>query len=432
MELLQGIPAIIRMLIVFAIILISIRKKMSLGNAFILGAFIMGLMFGQTPLAFLKSAFFSLIHPKTLSLSVVVCLILVLSHSMEKAGQMGRLLDQFQGRIRHPGANLIIFPALIGLLPMPGGAIFSAPMVKHIGGKRGFTSEQLSYTNYWFRHIWEYWWPLYPGVLLTTAMTGLDVWVFVLFQIPLTFVAFFSGYWPVRKQMNSRDGEGLPADPLPLGGFIRELAPILISIVGGLGFGAAFSGVFKPPILSISKELGLILALTAAIGWVWQTNRFTLKDRLAVLGKQELLRMFYMVAAILIFKGILEDSRAVDAVSQELISLHVSMMLIAIILPMLVGIVSGITIAFVGTTFPILITLLNTLGQGHLILPYMMLGMTSGFVGVLFSPLHLCLLLSNEYFETTLEPVYRHMWVPCGALLASSCVYFLIARNMIG
>ena len=28
---------------------------------------------------------------------------------------------------------IILFPALIGLLPMPGGAIFSAPMVKNLG-----------------------------------------------------------------------------------------------------------------------------------------------------------------------------------------------------------------------------------------------------------------------------------------------------------
>jgi hypothetical protein len=46
------------------------------------------------------------------------------------------------------------------------------------------------------------------------------------------------------------------------------------------------------------------------------------------------------------------------------------------------------------------------------------------FVGVLISPLHLCLLLSNEYFGTSLMPVYRHMWMPLTAMLGSGAAYF--------
>jgi hypothetical protein len=52
----------------------------------------------------------------------------------------------------------------------------------------------------------------------------------------------------------------------------------------------------------------------------------------------------------------------------------------------------------------------------------------SGFTGVLLSPLHLCLLLSNAYFETSLMPVYREMIVPLLALLGGGCLYFGILR----
>ena len=61
---------------------------------------------------------------------------------------------------------------------------------------------------------------------------------------------------------------------------------------------------------------------------------------------------------------------------------------------------------------------------GHLMLPYMMLALVSGFVGVLLSPLHLCLLMSNEYFHTTLGRVYRYLVIPCAALLVAACSYF--------
>jgi hypothetical protein len=105
---------------------------------------------------------------------------------------------------------------------------------------------------------------------------------------------------------------------------------------------------------------------------------------------------------------------------------------VAVILPFIVGIVAGITIAFVGTTFPILITLVHTLGQGHLMLPYLALALVSGFTGVLLSPLHLCLLLSNAYFETSLLPVYRRMGVPLVMLLGVGCLYFLGLRFFMG
>jgi hypothetical protein len=142
--------------------------------------------------------------------------------------------------------------------------------------------------------------------------------------------------------------------------------------------------------------------------------------------------MVYMVAAILVFQGILEESRAVQRVSQEMLRWHIPLLPIAMLLPFLVGGVVGITIAFVGTTFPILISLVNTMGQEALMLPYLMLALASGFAGVLLSPLHLCFLLSNEYFKTTLVPVYRFMRVPLGALLAAALGYFWILRSWVG
>ena len=111
---------------------------------------------------------------------------------------------------------------------------------------------------------------------------------------------------------------------------------------------------------------------------------------------------------------------------------HIPLMPISMVLPFIVGIVSGITIAFVGATFPILITLIQAMGQNHLMLPFMMLALASGFMGVLLSPLHLCLLLSNEYFETSLVPVYRHMRIPLMVLMVAAVCYFSVLSFAMG
>ncbi|MFZ0613554.1 MAG: DUF401 family protein [Desulfobacterales bacterium] len=431
MSFLDHIPAILRILLIFLLILAAIRKEVSLGTAFTGGALVLGLAFGLEPLRILTAALLALIHPKTLALAVIVMLILVLSHSMEVAGQMNRLLDNFRGLVKRPLINLIVFPALIGLLPMPGGAIFSAPMVKTLGRRHRLNGDQLSYTNYWFRHIWEYWWPLYPGVLLTTTIAGLNLWRFVLALFPLTLVALAAGYRPLRGVMATVPAPAAGSDRTALRPFLSELSPILVVIVIGLGLGVALSALTGPGNFPIAKETGLIIALVLAIAGVWHKNRFTAGQLRSVIVNPKLLSMFYMVAAILVFKGILEDSRAIEAVSGELTRWHVPLVPITMLLPFLVGAVAGITIAFVGTTFPILISLIQNMGHGHLLLPYMMLALVSGFVGVLLSPLHLCLLLSNAYFKTTLAPVYRLLWQPCAILVLGGGLYFMLLRRLL-
>jgi hypothetical protein len=425
----DAIPAIVRILLIFTLVLLAIKCKWSLGSTFLAAALLLGLAFAMAPGTLLLAAGRSLLHPKTVSLAAVVALILVFSHTLEKAGQMERLLDGFRGLIRQPRINLVVFPALIGLLPMPGGAIFSAPMVKRLGSEHRLSPAQLSYINYWFRHIWEYWWPLYPGILLTTALAEVDLWRLVLCTSPLTLVAIGAGYWPLRRAVGAGAADTPRKNPLP---FLKEAAPIGCAILLALTLGMAFSVLLPSLLHPIAKELGLMAALLLAIFWVWQANGMGWAVRWAILKDPALTRMIYMVAAILIFKGILEESRAVAQVSQEMLRWRIPLLPIAMILPFLVGGVVGITIAFVGTTFPILVSLINSLGQQDLMLPYLMLALASGFVGVLVSPLHLCFLLSNEYFKTTLVPVYRYMGVPLGALLLAALGYFWLLRSWLG
>jgi ABC-type nickel/cobalt efflux system permease component RcnA len=47
MSFLSTIPAYIRIFIVFAVILISIHRNLTMGHCFSLGAFILGILFGK-------------------------------------------------------------------------------------------------------------------------------------------------------------------------------------------------------------------------------------------------------------------------------------------------------------------------------------------------------------------------------------------------
>ena len=423
MTFLEHIPAIIKMVMIFFLVLVCIRKKLSLGNAFLLGSLFLSILFGLKPRAALTSIFASVTDPKTVSIAVVVSLILILSSSMELAGQMQRMLKNFQGLVASPRVNLVIFPALIGLLPMPGGAVFSAPMVKELGMRSKLSEAQLSFVNYWFRHIWEHWWPLYPGILLTTVITEINLLAIVAVMCPFTAVAVWLGYralkGPGRLRANRNETPRRPLWP-----FIKELMPILLVIFGGLGMGILFSTLF--PAFPISKEIGLILALAAAIFWVWYQNGSSKKQILTTLINPQLLNMMYMIIGILVFKGILTDSHAAADISRELIRMHIPLVLIVVVLPLVVGMSGGIVIAFVGSTLPILVPMIQSLGEGPFLPAYVMLILVSGFAGVMLSPMHLCFLLSNQYFGVSLGSVYRHLWKPCAWLVAAAMVYFWI------
>ncbi len=430
MYILDSTPAVIRVCIVFAAILFAIRKKLSLGNAFLLGALLLSLLFTMPVFNLLAGAGKAVIYPKTLSLALIVSLILILSNSMEQTGHMQRMLDAFKGLIANPRLNLIVFPALIGLLPMPGGAVFSAPMVKQLGETSNMSGSQLSFTNYWFRHIWEYWWPLYPGILLATVLADVNLALLVSIMCPLTLIAVSFGYTILKRASSDTPQAKGPRTHRSAKSFWIELLPILIVIVPGLLMGISLSQVV--PAITVGKELGLIIALFLAIGWVAKKNHESIFRLVKRSANRELLKMVYMIFAILVFKEILEDSGAVEMISEELIMMNVPIFLITIALPFLVGIITGITVAFVGSTFPILIPLIHSLDPTASLMPYIMLAMTCGFAGVLISPLHLCLILSNEYFKADMKSVYRFLWLPCGGLVIVSCLYFFALQPFCG
>jgi len=427
MSLLYDLPALLRVALVFVLILLAIRRRMTLGSAFIVGSIGLSILFGLDARRALGSALSAIVFPETLALALIVTLILILSDSMDRAGQMRRLLEKFRGLVSNQGLNLVMFPALIGLLPMPGGAVFSAPMVREMGRYSRLGGQHLSFVNYWFRHIWEYWWPMYPGVLLASVIAGINLPVFVVLMLPLSIAAVYLGRHPLgglNQTVDDVDGGKRPA----LGPFLRELMPILIVIFPGLGMGALFM-LFLPAV-PMGKELGLVLSLCMAVGWTWYANGFTWTQKWQTLRNPQLLKMVYMVLAILIFKGILSDSQGVKAISEELSRLRIPLVLIAVSLPLIVGVLTGITIAFVGSTFPILIPLVHTHGESQAVLAYVMVALVSGFSGVLLSPLHLCMILSNEYFGTSPGPVYRQLWAPCMYLIIIGFCYFWVLRSL--
>ena len=69
--------------------------------------------------------------------------------------------------------------------------------------------------------------------------------------------------------------------------------------------------------------------------------------------------------------------------------------------------------AFVGLGYTILAGFLY---QPNIIPEYIFIAYISGFLGIMLSPSHLCLVLTNEFFNSNLMNVYKRLLVPLAIL----------------
>lgn len=412
----------------FGLMLVGIRNKLGLALSILLGGLFMGLIFGLSASALVKNSCFALVQEKFLFLVAIVGLILVLSDALERSGQSRRLMDVLSGYLVQPRLRLIFFPALIGLLPMPGGAIFSAPMVKAVSSDMRLGNEDRAVINYWFRHVWEMAWPLYPGIILTVALAGIPITTLIARSWPGIVAMFAIGWFFFLRDgvlQTAVLGERTALSPIK-GNWrqvVTEGLPLLIAIVGAIGLETLLAG-FAP---AVSFEWGVITALIAAIYCIMSQNRLGADFLLTVLQKKSLWTMLLVIAAIFIFKDVMQAAGIVEAMAASAGG-TIALFAAAVLLPFLVGMVAGINVAFVGATFPLLIGLLRSLGMEDQMVPYLILGSFSGFTGVMISPIHICFVLTCNYFETDVARAWRRLIAPsiCFGLSGALLFWFLL------
>lgn len=422
MENFSGIIPLLKVLSAFICMLAGIRFRIGLGTSILVGAVVLGFLFGMSPTAWLETAGLALIQDKTIYLSLIVGLILVLSDLMDKTGQTVRLMDSMSGYLRSPRLRLVFFPALIGLLPMPGGAVFSAPMVKSAAKGLSISPERKVLLNYWFRHVWEMAWPLYPGTILTASLANVPIGVVILYMWPGVVLNIFLGWFfilrpgvlPLERTGEDREPESVR----DMGSVLRQGLPYIIAIGGAVGLEALIAGMKLdfPFELGVCAALALAVACAAVQGGGW---KFVVR----ALTKKGLYKMLYVVVAIFVFKDVLQVSGVVEALAGAAGG-GVALFAAAVFLPFLVGMVSGISVAFVGAAFPLLIGLLAKLGLGDQLMAYIALGIFSGFVGVMASPIHICFILTCQYFKAELSRVWKRLVLPCALLLGFGALYF--------
>lgn len=388
------------------------KGKWNLGLIVFSISVIAGLIFKISPLALAKNITLAVIDPVTLELFAIIILVIFLGNLLQGRGNLKKTVASLETFIKNPRLSLIISPALMGLLPMPAGALFSAPMVEESSRNLRISPESKTFLNYWFRHIWEYTWPLYPGLILAAAILDVPIRKIIVAQLPLTLAAIFAGlFFGIRKISFSQNlaNKKKPGEVLQgILSFIINIWPILAIIFLVL--------VFK---------IELILALLIIAGTFLATARIKGREIFLAVKKSFSWEMLFLIASVMIFKRILEISPLFAAIPTFFEALGISPLLFLFLLPFLIGLLTGLTAAFVGIAFPLLLPIVF---QSEPNLAYVMLAYAGGFAGILLSPVHLCLIVTKQYFKADFKKIYKMLLSPVAFVVLVALAIVLISR----
>lgn len=430
----ESAPALGKLALIFVLILVLLRFKVRLWLTILAGGLLTALLTGISPADWPGILFTALTSKDFIILVVMVFLILTLSGVQEATGQSRRMVKGLERHMRRPRLRLVLFPALVGLLPMPGGALFSCPMIKAAADGMGLTDRKKSLINYWFRHIWELAWPLYPGYVLICSLLDIPLTRLWLYTFPLVFTAFGTGwFFYMRDLARSRtvaEHEHLLAAEEPgehsLGKVLLHGLPIAVVLLGAVVFGYVFSRLFPQLPGQLAFCASLVAALAVAL---YQGRGQRQKPLCAIAFTPNAGRIFLLLAAIYIFKDTVAASGLVQSMSR-LGAGGVILVLTFILVPFVSGLLTGLMVGFVGLCFPILIGIAQNSPLREYMLPLIVLAMVAGNCGQLLSPVHVCLVVTSEFFTTRLPGLLRSLAAPtitlgiAGALWA--CILFLL------
>ncbi len=380
-----------------AIMILIARKNLWLG--FIIGALILGFINLRLVVIFqqIKSTIFD---PAILLLGVAVGIIPLIGGVLEESGLMEGLFKNLRLKRK---LFLIFGPAFLGMLPMPGGALLSAPLVLRAGDD--ISDKQYTAINVWFRHALILIYPL-GALLVTSKMAGLYLYRALLYLIPgfvlmillgwIFLLKGIKGNLPTQKHINYK------ALFTPIGIIIA--APLIHLLLMTL----------FPDILT---EIPLIICVSVSLVLAMLLGKMKPLDLISVIKKMKPLKYFLIIIGMFLFLNIFKASNISAIIGEIAISKCFTIIVIAAFL----GFVTGRVQMPFAIALPIFYSRFGTDAMSYLLFAIMFF---STYMGYIVSPIHPCVSVSIEFFGSSLKGFYKKLFWPVFISLATS---FLVA-----
>lgn len=392
---------LIGVIIAFITMIILIRKKFNFGLSIIIGAIIIGFFSLQTidlidiPKAIIEASIYSFetqqIYTETLELAILMTLIFALAKSMQETGAITKLIDSLR-TFFSKGGTLGVIPAVYGLMPVPGGALFSVPLIDKEGDKFGLNKNQKNYLNVWFRHIW---FPIYPIsaamiLLCSEKFANINIYNLVVLNIPAFILMIIIGMIVLKKVI--KKAPSTTKQKKNFQGLVYLIPPLIPILVYAL---LQFFDIPRTRSFIIGVFLGLLL--------LYLMVKLTSKEYTKILKKSLTWKFALAIFGIIIFRQMIEVSGATAIIVEGINSIAIPSILLIILIPLFLGTVTGYNLGAIALSYPIIASLQGDLGA----VSFASIIFMSSLAGYLISPIHLCNVVSSEYLKTDTTRMYR-------------------------
>lgn len=369
--------------IALALILIIARK--SLWLALMVGAISLGI-FNLSLWEFWNVIWQTISDLPILLLAISVGLIPLIGGSLQRSGLLNDLVENLQVKRQ---VFLGFSPALMGLLPIPGGALLSAPMLNKAGSD--ISKEDYAAINVWFRHILILIYPL-GGLLPCSKMANLNIYTIILYILPAFAILFLLGYFfflhRIKGDMPKPENFNLKKLLIPL--LIIVTAPVVHIIL-------SHSGVMDE--ISLLIGISLSLLLTVFIG------KLHLIDGKQIILKMKPWKYFLIIIGVFLFLHVFEAS----SVSQEISKIVFSKSFLIIFIGAFLALVTGRVQLPVSILIPIFLAAYGAEQLTPLTFAIMYVAV---YIGYMISPVHPCVSVSIEYFGAKYKDFAGKLLIP--------------------
>lgn len=416
-----------KLLIVFVIMMSLLWRKAPLAPVMIGASGVLAVLYGANLMGFLNMAWDATKSPDTLELEAILGMIMILEQLLRQQGYLERMLNALTGLFRDRRTVMAILPAFIGLMPSAGGALFSAPLVEQAVGK-SVTAEEKTFVNFYYRHIWEFFLPIYPGVLLASSITGIPLSKMILGLMPFGILMIIIGLpYLFSIKVNETEVSGTPsegtaiASQTALNGAYTTNTAERNRLIKDIVFSTLPVVVV---VVLVLASINVSLATTIVVGVLIVRHRYTPGKLLALVRKAVVVKTLVIIWAIMLFKEVMSSTGSFNELPLLLSKLPVPEYVVFAMISFLIAYLTGLTGNYVGIAFPIVVTAAG----GQVGVPLAVFVFMAGSAGTMLSPMHLCLSLTIDYFKADLNNVLRKLIIPESILILTALAAFLILR----
>jgi len=404
------------------VLLTLVRLRVSVGIALIVeGVLIIVLM---NPLLLPNVFLQTLMNERTVSLVLASFSISILVELYSLTRMINGLSEGLLGYVRRPTLIIAIVPAIMGLLPIAGGALMSAPVVASVGSAIGLGTTLMAFLNVWFRHTIFLIYPMSQVLITAAVLTGHSVIELAMYQVPIMVLMMLTGLYVTRRNGKPISKSGsLVFRESSLKDVVTFLSPILGSIVVALIARQVLDtlGYYSDYSVAVGGFFGV--ALITYLSFKKSEEHVSLIKFFTALRSDRVMNMVLSsFGAMLIYYAMINTGIS-SSIGVIISGSKFPVVITEILLPSVMSLISGSPIVGVTSSVPLLASL-KTFSLGDASLIYL-----SAFLSYVASPVHLCLVFTVQYFKENLFKVYKYL-IPAIVLtfaIAISYYYLVLA-----